>query len=290
MVATANAAHRTDDELLAAGGRFLAGTDWQSAAAKALTLAGTSIDCNIGWLAGEAKDEASASHNTARYAQFAAALGELPPGTWLEADAPHLGVDVSTDLCLHNLRTVAGNLPAGRFIQVGAEDATRTDSVLATVLAAHREGLPVRATVQANLRRSERDVEKLVRAGTPVRLVKGGFAETSATAFQSRAEIDAVFVRLARRIRDAGTPLSLATHDARMWDRLLPVTPGATVELLLGVLPDEARRLRASGVPVRLYTPFGSDWRGYVAKRISDEAALTPLSDGADAEEEPECR
>jgi proline dehydrogenase len=290
MVATARTVHMSEEELRAEGRQFLAGTEWNSAAAQARELADSSITCNIGWLAAEAGDEASAAENTAQYARFAAALGELPPGTWLEADAPHLGVDVSTGLCLDNLRTLAEQLPRGRLVQVGAEDAARTDSVLDTVLAAHREGLPVRATVQANLRRSDRDVDRLIRAGLPVRLVKGGFAETAATAHQSRALIDAAYVRLARRISDAGVPLSLATHDARMWERLLPVTHGATVELLLGVVPDEAHRLRESGVPVRLYVPFGADWQGYVAKRVSDAAAVGTGRDGTDDEEEPACR
>ncbi|MGH4030319.1 proline dehydrogenase family protein [Actinomycetota bacterium Odt1-20B] len=277
MVATLpkTARTRSSEELWTEGRQYLAGTDWPAAAARAGELAGAALACNIGWLAGEATDAHTAAAHTVRYARLAGLLGRLPATTWLEADAPHLGVDLGSEVCLRNLRAVASRLPAGRLIQIGAEDAGRTDVVLDTVLAAHREGLPVRATVQANLHRSEQDVDRIVREGCPVRLVKGGFRETPELALQNPALIDAAYARLARRLARARVPLTLATHDARMWQRLLlPDLPGVSVELLLGVLPEEALRLRRSGVPVRLYVPFGTDWQGYVAKRVSDAEAV----------------
>ena len=268
MVATASTT-RSREELWAAGSRYLAGTDEAGATARATALARDGFACNIGWLAPTAGDARTAEANTARYARLAAALADLPDTTWLEADAPHLGADLSTGLCVRNLRTVAERLPRGRLLQVGAEDASRTDAVLGAVLAAHREGLPVRATVQANLRRGEEDVDRLSAAGVPVRLVKGGFAETPELALQGPDEIDAAYLRLARRLARSAAPPTFATHDARMW-RELPAVTGAQTELLLGVLPEEARRLRAAGTAVRLYVPFGTDWEGYLAKRVAD--------------------
>ncbi|MDT0269465.1 hypothetical protein RM844_24590 [Streptomyces sp. DSM 44915] len=262
---------KSREQLWAEGRRYLAGTEWPAAVARAESLAAAGLASNIGWLAAaEAADAGTADAQTARYAEVARALGGLPGSSWLEVDTPHVGVDVSVETCVRALRTIADALPAGRMVQVGAEDGGRAEAVLRAVLGAHRLGVPVRATVQANLRRAAADLDRLVAAGVPVRLVKGGFRETAATALQDRAEIDTAFVRLARRVAAAGTPLSLATHDHRMWGRLLPELPGATVELLLGVRSDEALRLAAAGVPVRLYVPFGTAWEGYVAKRVAD--------------------
>jgi proline dehydrogenase len=42
------------------------------------------------------------------------------------------------------------------------------------------------------------------------------------------------------------------------------------VELLYGVLPDEARALRDRGVPVRLYLPYGPDWFRYLMRRRAE--------------------
>jgi proline dehydrogenase len=267
---------RESSQALWAQGRdYLGGTDGDAAAAKIKELAAASFTCNLGWLTGVAADRSTAAANTRRYATLAGQLAGLPTGTWLEADAPHLGVDVSPTLCADNLRAIARRLPPGRMIQLGAEDASRTEAVLGTVLAAHRAGLPVRATLQANLHRSSGDADRLIAERVPVRLVKGGFPETADIALQRPEAIDESYLRLARRFAEARVPLTLATHDAEILSRV-SVAPGTPVEMLLGVLPEQARSLRAAGRPVRLYVPFGTAWEEYVAKRISDAAKTRP--------------
>jgi proline dehydrogenase len=77
------------------------------------------------------------------------------------------------------LAAVAAALPEGRRVQVGAEDAARTDAVLGCVLDVAGRGLAERvgATVQANLLRSPDDADTLVEAGVHIRLVKGAYVE-----------------------------------------------------------------------------------------------------------------
>src|SRR5829696_7324018 len=56
--------------------------------------------------------------------------------------------------CAHRL---AAALPAGRCIQVGAEQERRADRILAAVSVVVRRGGAVSATIQANLKRSRTD-------------------------------------------------------------------------------------------------------------------------------------
>src|SRR5436189_257858 len=83
---------------------------------------------------------------------------------------------------------------AGRRLQIGAEEAAVTDRVIELVVAAARAGRPVEATLQANLRRSPGDAERLAAAGVPVRLVKGAYVEDGGQALVWGAETDRVFV------------------------------------------------------------------------------------------------
>ncbi len=46
--------------------------------------------------------------------------------------------------------------------------------------------------------------------------------------------------------------------------------PGAPVEMLLGVRPEDARALARAGVPVRLYVPFGPGWFRYAMRRVAE--------------------
>jgi proline dehydrogenase len=38
----------------------------------------------------------------------------------------------------------------------------------------------------------------------------------------------------------------------------------------LGVRPDEQRRLRSIGLTVRVYVPFGTEWWGYLMRRLAE--------------------
>ena len=160
------------------------------------------------------------------------------------------------------------------LLQVGAEQATRTDAILGITRAAAEEGLPVMQTVQANLRRSPADVESLAAAGIPVRLVKGAFVEAGEIALPWGSETDHAYVALAERLAALGAPHALATHDQDILAHLLPLDPESTVECLLGVRQDDARRLAASGRTVRVYVPYGERWFRYAARRAAESIGV----------------
>jgi proline dehydrogenase len=70
-----------------------------------------------------------------------------------------------------------------------------------------------------------------------------------------------------------GARLTLATHDAALRRH------DAEVELLYGVLPAQARDLRDSGVPTRLYLPYGPDWFRYLMRRRAEaQGSSSPRS------------
>jgi len=56
-----------------------------------------------------------------------AALPDPPEDVWLLLDLSHLAIDTDPAGAADRLATVAEALPPGRRIQVGAEDAGRTD-------------------------------------------------------------------------------------------------------------------------------------------------------------------
>jgi proline dehydrogenase len=43
--------------------------------------------------------------------------------------------------------------------------------------------------------------------------------------------------------------------------------------MLYGVRPDEQRRLAAEGQTVRVYTPYGNEWYGYLMRRMAERPA-----------------
>jgi proline dehydrogenase len=83
-------------------------------------------------------DPAAAERATADYVQLATTLAQVEDA-WLAIDLSHIGLDVSVDASRH-LAAIVEALPAGRHIQVGAEDTSRTDPILEIVTALAAQG------------------------------------------------------------------------------------------------------------------------------------------------------
>jgi proline dehydrogenase len=205
------------------------------------------------------------------YLRLVELLPEPPADVWLSVDLSHFALDVDPAGAADLLAEIAAALPPGRRIQVGAEDAARTDKVLACVRDVAARGLADRlgATLQANLLRSPADAEPLIATGVHIRLVKGAYVEPRG-AHPYGEPTDVAFLRLAHQLAQADTPWSLATHDGRLREAVLLSTGQVSVEQLLGVRPETLDDLHARAVPTRVYLPYGPDWFRYWLRRIAE--------------------
>ena len=254
-----------------AASRYVAGRTRAEALSTAVRLLdqghGVSVD-----LFGElVADPSAADRVVADYASLAAALPPPPADAWLAVDLTHLALDADPRGAADRLAGIASVLPPGRRVQVGAEDARRTDPVLGCVLDVAGRGLADRlgATVQANLRRSPADADILADAGVHVRLVKGAYVETTGAHPYGEAT-DIAFLRLGHRLAEQTTTWSMATHDGRLREALLLAHGPVPVEQLLGVRPEVLAELRARDVPTRVYVPYGPDWFRYWMRRMAE--------------------
>jgi proline dehydrogenase len=170
------------------------------------------------------------------YLTLAAALPAAPADVWLSVDLSHLALDAGVPAAAERLAAIARTLPAGRRVQVGAEEAARADAVLECVLRVAGQGLADRlgATVQANLLRTPADADTLAGAGVHVRLVKGAYIEPAGAHPYGEAT-DVAFLQLGFRLAERGAPWAMATHDARLREALLLAHGPVPVEQLLGV-------------------------------------------------------
>ncbi|MDQ1495690.1 MAG: proline dehydrogenase, partial [Actinomycetota bacterium] len=44
-------------------------------------------------------------------------------------------------------------------------------------------------------------------------------------------------------------------------------------QMLLGIRPDEQRRLAARGEKIRVYVPYGAEWYPYLMRRLAERPA-----------------
>lgn len=159
------------------------------------------------------------------------------------------------------------------FVRVDAEYPHSLDQMHEIVAAARVAGRPVGAVVQANMQRSGADVERLIAAGIPVRLVKGAY-DPGADGVGDMEAVNAAYLSLAERLLASPLPLAFGTHDDRIISKLGAAAQArGEIQLLYGVRSDLAERLVASGWRVRIYTPYGPDWWPYSLRRMAERPA-----------------
>ena len=197
-----------------------------------------------------------------------------------------LGIDISPEICRANVARVADRgLAVDRLVWIDMEGSAHTERTL-DVYAALRARFPnLACVVQSALRRTPRDVERLIELSATVRLCKGAYREPPAVAYPDKADVDRAYGRLATRLLQARAEgrnvyPAFATHDDRMQAlvreraRMRGIGPdGYEIQMLLGIRPELHGRLRADGLTVRVLVPYGQDWYGYFMRRLAERPA-----------------
>ena len=264
--------------------RFVAGSDRRAVLDAVRRLNADGFDATVSFL-GEAvatEDEVQAAIK--EFTSFAAAAKAEGLRSHLSIKLTELGLAFDRELARRSLHLVlACAADAGTFVRIDMEDSRYTQVTLDLFREARASHANVGIVIQACLHRSAADVEVLAREGAPVRLVKGAYREPEDVAWQSKAQVDEAYARLAdaylAHMADSGW-LAVATHDARMVRAARRAAaahgvPSGRIEfqMLYGIRGDLQRRLRDRGCRVRVYVPYGSHWYPYLMRRLAERPA-----------------
>ena len=191
-------------------------------------------------------------------------------GQALGGDGEKIALENAREIC-----QVAAN--AGTTVTLDMEDHTTTDSTLGILRELRQDWPWVGAVLQSYLYRTEQDCRDLAHEGSRVRLCKGTYKEPETVAYQDKSEVDKSYVRCLKVLMAGkGYPM-VATHDPRLIEiaGVLAATAGRAPEsfefqMLLGIRPEEQRRLAEQGEQVRVYVPYGDEWYGYLMRRMAE--------------------
>jgi proline dehydrogenase len=176
------------------------------------------------------------------------------------------------------IATAARN--AGTTVTLDMEDHTRAEATLRLVDELRADFPDLGCVIQSYLRRSAADCRKLAASGSRVRLCKGAYQAPDDVGLTKRAEVDLSYARCMRILLDGpGYPM-LATHDPRLIkiagikaDQAGRAAASFEYQMLYGIRPAEQARLAAAGAQMRVYLPYGSDWYGYLVRRLAERPA-----------------
>ncbi len=198
----------------------------------------------------------------------------------LSVKPTHLGLDLGEELCTEAIRALAVAVgPSGGTLWVDMEDSSYVDRTLALVYALQGAPAPVGVCLQAYLHRTPDDLEALLAAGIPIRLVKGAYREPPDRTIAEKREVDRRYLELARKMRDSPPPGGrhvLGTHDTRILRALRGEEGGLgslEVQMLYGIGGGEQARLWSEGVPLRTLISYGESWFPWYMRRLAERPA-----------------
>jgi proline dehydrogenase len=191
------------------------------------------------------------------------------------------GLDFSEDACYENVRQLAAKARSlGSPIEIDMESSAYTDRTLHVATRICSEFPGTRAVIQAYLRRSAADIDRLNALSMPVRLCKGAYDEPPSVAFAEKREVDLNYVVLMKTLLDQGTYPAIATHDDRIvgeafryaWERKIGPEQ-FEFQMLYGIRRDLQRQIVDLGYRLRLYVPYGTAWYPYFMRRLAERPA-----------------
>jgi len=266
--------------------RFVAGPVLEDALAVVEHLNGQGIDAAVTHLGENVATADDAARATDAYLEILDQIARRSLRAVPSLKLTHLGLDLGEAVCRTNLERVAARGQAIRaLVWVDMESSAYTDPTLELHRALHTTYANLACVVQAYLRRTAQDVERLIELGATVRLCKGAYREPPEIAFPDKRDVDTSYASLVDRLLSAdalarGAYPAFATHDERMLDRARETAKrdgvGADryeLQMLYGIRHDLHGPLRAAGLRLRVLVPYGEDWYGYFMRRLAERPA-----------------
>src|SRR6266849_1913103 len=267
-------------------GRFVAGTEIADAvrATQAINRAGMSVTIDN---LGENVTNPDEAHHSARlYHEILDAIVAHQINANISLKLTHMGLDVDEQLArdiVSGLVAKAASMNPPGFVRVDMEGSPYTQRTLDFVHELHRmpgNAKSVGAVIQAYLKRSEGDIEKLLAEGIRIRLCKGAYKEPAEIAYPAKSEVDAHYIRLMKVLLKSGIYHGLATHDEAIIREAKAFAIRENIsrdtfefQMLYGIRRDLQRSLVSEGWRMRVYVPFGTEWYPYLMRRLAERPA-----------------
>jgi proline dehydrogenase len=196
-----------------------------------------------------------------------------------------LGLDIDEDRTLAHLVRLAEHATAtGSYLWIDMEGTAYTEATVRLYERLRAIQPRTGICLQAYLRRTAADIERLLPLDPAIRLVKGAYDEPAAIAYRDRRQVDASYLGLALRflIEGRGRPirLGLGTHDVALIEQIAEQAAaggigrdGFEIEMLYGIRTREQHRLSAAGYRVVTLIAYGEHWYPWYMRRLAERPA-----------------
>lgn len=263
-------------------GRYIAGSTLADAARTVGALNRNGIRATVDVLGEFVHDLTESARATEEYMELLATLAQRGLDSQASVKLTQLGLKLDREACLGNLLRLVGEAAAhNNLLTLDMEDSSCTDATLDLFERVRRDTRSIGCVLQACLRRSRADLDRILPLEPNVRICKGIYIEPPEIAYQDRDEVRRSFLDLVDRMLGQPSFVGIATHDERLVQGCLDLLrrhgtgrDRYEFQMLLGVREELRRRLVAAGHPMRVYVPYGEHWYAYSLRRLKENPAI----------------
>ncbi len=261
--------------------RFVAGETLEKALPAVDRLLADGLFVTLDLLGEHVVDRKTADANTLQYADLVQRVADRRRhgDTNISIKLSMIGQVIDHDYCVANLRKLlAVAAQSHTFVRLDMEGTDLTQSTLDIFEEVYPDfGDYVGVVLQAYLRRTERDVERMCELKARVRLCKGAYAEPPELAYQDMTTIREQFRRYMRTLLLHARYPGIATHDDELINATKAFATEAAIDqndfefqMLFGLRAETQRSLVAEGYNTRVYIPYGTEWLPYFSRRLRE--------------------
>ncbi len=193
-----------------------------------------------------------------------------------------IGLMLDEDFCYQKMVSILERAKKyNNFIRIDMEDSATTDRIIKLYRRTKEKYENVGIVVQAYLKRTIDDVQKLNKDGAHYRLCKGIYIEPEKIAYRDRQKVRDNFMEILEQMFEDGTYVGIATHDKYLIDKSYELIENRSIEkdkyefqMLYGVRSDLRDKINSDGHKIRIYVPFGEHWYHYSVRRLQENPVL----------------
>lgn len=240
--------------------------------ARQLREQGIHTICNV--LGEHYHEPAAASGDTDHYQQLCRDIGRTELGACITVKPTQIGLGIDEETFEENLSAIVDTArDMGVFVWIDMEDRTTTDATLDAFCRFVTEYPEMGVCVQANLQRTEEDLQRLVELPGTVRLVKGAYDEPEHVAYTDRSTVNEQYRTHLKQLfsETSRGAVAVGSHDPQMIEHAIELHDAYgtefEIQMLMGVREDAQAEL-AEDYNVYQYVPYGKKWASYFFRRV----------------------
>jgi proline dehydrogenase len=186
-----------------------------------------------------------------------------------------VGLALSSKECKQNLDTIIEHaLQDLSFVWIDMESSEYTTDTFEIYLDLFEKYERLGVVIQANLKRTQKDIDVLLKKGAKIRLVKGAYHEDAKNAYRTGHDVDENYKKLMKILFERANEFAIATHDSKMIDAATDLAKKYECkfefQMLKGIRDELKPTLIKDGFSVAEYIPYGTNWLPYSIRRLKE--------------------